>query len=172
MPRQRHTLLPLPPTPSGPEHRPESGTELSPYLYFLSFHITLVIRLLVCLTFTMGQLESPSSSEGKVITKEEACNVTVSDQRLLDLGYRPEFRREMSLFGVLGISFCSIGILNGMSSALQTGLFSGGPLGLFWGWNVILTLNLHEHDNNSCSIQICSLFMLLIAFSFAEICSA
>lgn len=23
-----------------------------------------------------------------------------------------------------------------MSSALQTGLFSGGPLGLFWGWNV------------------------------------
>ncbi|KAG1814199.1 amino acid transporter [Suillus variegatus] len=102
----------------------------------------------------MGQLESPSSSEGKVITKEEACNVTVSDQRLLDLGYRPEFRREMSLFGVLGISFCSIGILNGMSSALQTGLFSGGPLGLFWGWNI------------------CSLFMLLIAFSFAEICSA
>lgn len=102
----------------------------------------------------MGELESTSSSEGKVVTKEEACNVTVSDQRLLDLGYRPEFRREMSLFGVLGISFCSIGILNGMSSALQTGLFSGGPLGLFWGWNI------------------CSLFMLLIAFSFAEICSA
>jgi len=23
-----------------------------------------------------------------------------------------------------------------MSSAFQTGLFSGGPLGLFWGWNV------------------------------------
>ncbi|KAG2123138.1 amino acid transporter [Suillus cothurnatus] len=81
-------------------------------------------------------------------------NVTISDQRLLDLGYRPEFRREMSLFGVLGISFCSIGILNGMSSALQTGLFSGGPLGLFWGWNI------------------CSFFMLLIACSFAEICSA
>lgn len=59
-----------------------------------------------------------------------------SDQRLLELGYRPEFRREMSLFGVLGISFCAIGILTGMSSAFQTGLFSGGPLSLFWGWNV------------------------------------
>ncbi len=59
-----------------------------------------------------------------------------SDQRLNDLGYKSEFRREMSLFGVLGISFCAIGILTGMSSAFQTGLFSGGPLGLFWGWNV------------------------------------
>ncbi|KZT08199.1 amino acid transporter [Laetiporus sulphureus 93-53] len=77
-----------------------------------------------------------------------------SDQRLHDLGYKSEFRRDMSLFGVLGISFCAIGILTGMSSAFQTGLFSGGPLGLFWGWNI------------------CSLFMLLIALSLAEICSA
>lgn len=53
-----------------------------------------------------------------------------SDQRLLELGYRSEFRREMSLFGVLGMSFCAIGILTGMSSAFQTGLFSGGPLGM------------------------------------------
>ncbi|CCM06177.1 uncharacterized protein FIBRA_08419 [Fibroporia radiculosa] len=59
----------------------------------------------------------------------------VSDKRLNDLGYKTEFRRNMSLFGVLGISFCAIGILTGMSSAFQTGLFSGGPLGLFWGWN-------------------------------------
>lgn len=59
-----------------------------------------------------------------------------SDQRLRELGYKTEFRREMSLFGVLGLSFCAIGILTGMSSAFQTGLFSGGPLGLFWGWNV------------------------------------
>ena len=59
-----------------------------------------------------------------------------SDQILNSLGYKAEFRREMSLFGVLGLSFCAIGILTGMSSAFQTGLFSGGPLGLFWGWNV------------------------------------
>ncbi|KAI0672071.1 amino acid transporter [Trametes maxima] len=79
---------------------------------------------------------------------------TISDKRLRELGYKSEFRRDMSLFGVLGISFCAIGILTGMSSAFQTGLFSGGPLGLFWGWNI------------------CSLFMLLIALSLAEICSA
>ena len=61
----------------------------------------------------------------------------VSDKRLLELGYKPEFRREMSLWGVLGMSFCAIGILTGMSAAFQTGLFSGGPLGMclttrFW----------------------------------------
>ncbi|KAG6380286.1 amino acid transporter [Boletus reticuloceps] len=81
-------------------------------------------------------------------------NVDTSDERLLELGYKPEFRREMSLFGVLGISFCAIGILTGMSSAFQTGLFSGGPVGLFWGWNI------------------CSVFMFLIALSLAEICSS
>ncbi|KAF9238095.1 amino acid transporter [Melanogaster broomeanus] len=80
--------------------------------------------------------------------------LAASDQRLVDLGYKPEFRREMSLFGVLGISFCAIGILTGMSAAFQTGLFAGGPLGLFWGWNI------------------CSLFMFLIALSLAEICSS
>lgn len=62
--------------------------------------------------------------------------VTESERRLNELGYKGEFRRDMSLLGVLGISFCAIGILTGMSSAFQSGLFSGGPLGLFWGWNV------------------------------------
>ena len=33
------------------------------------------------------------------------------DARLRALGYAPQFRREMSLYGVLGISFCAIGIL-------------------------------------------------------------
>lgn len=59
-----------------------------------------------------------------------ADNNDESDKRLLELGYRAEFRREMSFFGVLGMSFCAIGILTGMSSAFQTGLFSGGPLGM------------------------------------------
>lgn len=68
--------------------------------------------------------------------EDRGAAVDESDRRLHELGYKSEFRRDMSLFGVLGISFCAIGILTGMSSAFQTGLFSGGPLGLFWGWNV------------------------------------
>lgn len=84
--------------------------------------------------------KNPSPEKIEEITSITRDNVDTSDQRLLDLGYKPEFRREMSLFGVLGISFCAIGILTGMSSAFQTGLFSGGPLGLFWGWNVSRSL--------------------------------
>ncbi|KAF9045379.1 amino acid transporter [Panaeolus papilionaceus] len=84
----------------------------------------------------------------------DGVEVIDSDERLFQLGYQPQFRREMTFSGVLGVSFCAIGILTGMSSAFQTGLFSGGPLGLFWGWNI------------------CSIFMLLIALSLAEICSA
>lgn len=79
---------------------------------------------------------SPDSRNAEVTQETGGAPVDLSDQRLRDLGYKPQFRRDMSLFGVLGVSFCAIGILTGMSSAFQTGLFAGGPLGLFWGWNV------------------------------------
>lgn len=95
----------------------------------------------------------------------DSNTISNSDQRLLVLGYRPEFRREMSLFGVLGMSFCAIGILTGMSSAFQTGLFSGGPLGLFWGWNVRSdTMNTTEDDRSipyrRCAACSCSSSLL------------
>lgn len=67
--------------------------------------------------------------EVQITNIEEVDGLAESDKRLMELGYKPEFRREMSLFGVLGISFCAIGILTGSSAAFQTGLFSGGPLG-------------------------------------------
>lgn len=76
------------------------------------------------------------------------------ERKLNDIGYKQEFKRDMSAMGIVTISFTAIGILTGMSSAFQSGLFAGGPLGLWWGWNV------------------CSLFMFLIALSMAEICSA
>ncbi|KAK8869444.1 hypothetical protein IAR55_000008 [Kwoniella newhampshirensis] len=76
------------------------------------------------------------------------------EARLNEIGYAQEFKREMSAAGIVTISFTAIGILTGMSSAFQSGLTAGGPLGLFWGWNV------------------CSFFMFLIALSMAEICSA
>ena len=80
---------------------------------------------------------SASSVAERQSRDESIVSVCHADDALLaELGYKSEFRRDMSLFGVLGISFCAIGILTGMSSAFQTGLFSGGPLGLFWGWNV------------------------------------
>ncbi|KAJ3208963.1 hypothetical protein HDU83_008598 [Entophlyctis luteolus] len=77
-----------------------------------------------------------------------------SDERLAKLGYKQEFRREMGLLANVGMSLTAIGVLTGMSSAFGAGILQGGPLGLFWGWNIV------------------SIFMLLIALSQAEICSA
>ncbi|KAJ3289158.1 hypothetical protein HDU79_004286 [Rhizoclosmatium sp. JEL0117] len=77
-----------------------------------------------------------------------------SDVRLEQLGYKSEFKREMGLLANIGLSLTAIGVLTGMSSAFGAGLFAGGPLGLFWGWNIV------------------SIFMFLIALSQAEICSA
>ena len=72
---------------------------------------------------------------------------------LAALGYKQEFKRTMGPLAVIGMAFTAIGILTGMSSAFQQGLFFGGPLGLFWGWNV------------------CAIGMQLIALSLSEICS-
>ena len=80
---------------------------------------------------SIAELISPS-------LEDNHAPIDHSDKRLNQLGYKSEFKRDMSLWGVLGVSFCAIGILTGMSSAFQTGLFAGGPLGLFWGWNVSL----------------------------------
>ncbi|KAH8112918.1 amino acid transporter [Phellopilus nigrolimitatus] len=89
-----------------------------------------------------------------VLPRVEEPELSASDQRLAELGYKPSLSATCRFSACLGCQFCAIGILTGMSSAFQTGLFSGGPLGLFWGWNI------------------CSFFMLLIAMSLAEICSA
>ncbi|GLB39550.1 putative amino acid permease [Lyophyllum shimeji] len=99
----------------------------------------------------MSAVENKTAEDGpdEVLTGDERA-----DARLNELGYKAEFRREMSFLGVVCISFTAIGILTGMSSAYQAGLFSGGPVGLFWGWNIV------------------SVFMLLIALALAEICSA
>ncbi|KIM41295.1 hypothetical protein M413DRAFT_145871 [Hebeloma cylindrosporum] len=52
---------------------------------------------------TKDIVESDLSKRGPTTNKEDK-----SDGRLLELGYSPEFRREMSFFGVLGMSFCAI----------------------------------------------------------------
>jgi hypothetical protein len=54
--------------------------------------------------------KSRDSEKHGAETSGDAVEVTVADERLIALGYRPQFRREMSLFGVLGMSFCAIGI--------------------------------------------------------------
>jgi hypothetical protein len=50
-------------------------------------------------------------SEKQADSGSEVRGSTADDERLVALGYKPQFRREMSLFGVLGLSFCAIGMI-------------------------------------------------------------
>ena len=56
-------------------------------------------------------MKSRDSEKQEVKTSGDAAVATAADEHLVALGYKPQFHHEMSLFGVLGISFCAIGIL-------------------------------------------------------------
>lgn len=59
-----------------------------------------------------------------------------------------------SSFATFGLAFTNIGILSNLSASFQTGILSGGPVTMICSWNVV------------------AFFMLCIALSLAEICSA
>ncbi|KAI9323981.1 amino acid/polyamine transporter I, partial [Zopfochytrium polystomum] len=108
--------------------------------------------------FTVAARASPAAGDSRAASRASHSNGgSTADHdaaHLAQLGYRQEFKREIGFLANVGLSLTAIGVLTGMSSAFQSGLFSGGPLVLFWAWNIV------------------SVFMFLIALSQAEICSA
>ena len=76
------------------------------------------------------------------------------EQRLAELGYKQELRRGWSGFSNFAISFSIISILAGCFTTYGQAWLNGGPVVISIGWPVI-----------SC-------FILLVAFSMAELASA
>jgi amino acid transporter len=70
------------------------------------------------------------------------------------LGYKQEFKREVSLFVQAGFSFTCMGVLPNWMVGFAGSIVAGGPSSLFWGWIVVVP------------------FVLCIAFSMAEVISA
>ncbi|SCK31616.1 amino acid permease [Streptomyces sp. AmelKG-E11A] len=56
------------------------------------------------------------------------------EQRLRDLGYRPELARRMGGFGNFAISFSVISVLSGCMTLYGFGMGTGGPAVMIWGW--------------------------------------
>ncbi|KAG0763628.1 hypothetical protein G6F16_003773 [Rhizopus arrhizus] len=75
-------------------------------------------------------------------------------QRLHDLGYKQEFKREISLFVQAGFSFTTMAVLPNWLVNFGTSMNAGGPSSMFWGWIVVVP------------------FVICIALSMAEIVSA
>lgn len=54
--------------------------------------------------------------------------------RLRELGYKQELKRELTSFTNFSVSFSIVSILTGLTSLYGTALNSGGPAVIIWGW--------------------------------------
>jgi amino acid permease (GABA permease) len=82
-----------------------------------------------------------------------ACPVD-DDTRLRQLGYAQELRRSLSGFSNFAVSFTIISILSGCLTLYGTGLNTGGPVSLIWGWPLV------------------GVFVVLVGLGMAEVCSS
>jgi amino acid permease (GABA permease) len=76
------------------------------------------------------------------------------DTRLRQLGYAQELRRSLSGFSNFAVSFTIISILSGCLTLYGTGLNTGGPVSLIWGWPLV------------------GAFVVLVGLGMAEVCSS
>ncbi|KAB8290052.1 hypothetical protein EYC80_010378 [Monilinia laxa] len=76
------------------------------------------------------------------------------EEILVSLGYKQEFKRELSIWSSFGVSFSCLGLLPSIASTLGFNLAYSGPAGSVWGWLVAGVL-----------IQ-------FVALAMAELCSS
>lgn len=62
----------------------------------------------------------------------------VDDEVLAALGYKPEFRREFTLWTTFCVSFAVLGLLPSFATTLYYGLGYAGTAGMTWGWLVAM----------------------------------
>ncbi|MEV6830528.1 amino acid permease [Amycolatopsis sp. NPDC051102] len=74
--------------------------------------------------------------------------------RLHQLGYAQELKRTMSAFSNFAVSFTIISILSGCLTLYGTGMKTGGPAAMIWGWVLV------------------GFFVLLVGLGMAEVCSS
>jgi len=80
--------------------------------------------------------------------------ISSDEQRLHELGYAQELRRHMSGFTNFAVSFTIISILSGCLTLYGTGLNSGGPVIITWGWPFV------------------GVMTLFVGLAMAEVCSS
>ncbi|GAA5813685.1 hypothetical protein MFLAVUS_007171 [Mucor flavus] len=85
---------------------------------------------------------------------ESNSSLDYDAQKLQDLGYKQEFKREISLFAQVGFVFTTMGVLPNWMLGFGSSIGAGGPSSLFWGWIVV------------------SPFVCCIALSMAEVISS
>ncbi|KAF5875669.1 putative amino acid permease protein [Botrytis fragariae] len=80
--------------------------------------------------------------------------VTTDEEILVSLGYKQEFKRELSIWSSFGVSFSCLGLLPSIASTLGYNLGYSGTAGSVWGWLVA------------------GILIQFVAFAMAELCSS
>lgn len=84
----------------------------------------------------------------------DVSGFSADDAALVALGYRPEFKREFSLWTTFCVSFAVLGLLPSFASTLYYGMGYAGTGGMVWGWIISWV------------------FIQCIAMAMAELCSS
>jgi amino acid permease (GABA permease) len=91
------------------------------------------------------------------VSAEETTASTAIDadqQRLHELGYAQELRRNMSGFSNFAVSFTIISILSGCLTLYGYGMNTGGPVLIVWGWPFV------------------GIMTMFVGLAMAEVCSS
>ncbi|EXJ56764.1 hypothetical protein A1O7_07108 [Cladophialophora yegresii CBS 114405] len=80
--------------------------------------------------------------------------LTADEEVLAALGYKPEFKREFSLWTSFCVSFAVLGLLPSFASTLWYGMGYAGTPGMAWGWLIAMG------------------FIQCVAMGMAELCSS
>ncbi|KAG0152898.1 hypothetical protein PDIDSM_1857 [Penicillium digitatum] len=84
---------------------------------------------------------------------EQGVSTSNADRTLEDMGYKPEFSRNRSIWQVTFMCFILSSVPYGLSTTLYYPLAAGGPANIIWGWVIVTFL------------------ILCVAISLAEITS-
>jgi amino acid permease (GABA permease) len=96
----------------------------------------------------------PSTSAGATGAPAGAATISTDESRLHEMGYAQELRRHMSGFSNFAVSFTIISILSGCLTLYGTGMNTGGPALITWGWPFV------------------GVMTLIVGLAMAEVCSS
>jgi amino acid transporter len=89
---------------------------------------------------------------GEVVVLDR--DLTADEEILAALGYKPEFKREFSLWTSFCVSFAVLGLLPSFASTVWYGMGYAGTPGMVWGWLIAMA------------------FIQCVAMGMAELCSS
>lgn len=90
-------------------------------------------------TFSVSQEPVTSVLKGGDIPINDTGVAWTADEEVLAaLGYKPEFKREFTLWTTFCVSFAVLGLLPSFATTLYYGMGYAGTGGMTWGWLVAM----------------------------------